>query len=206
MTSFSTASRRPVPALPCWPAWPGWCSALLALVLLCVALSGPAIGQPAAPAAPNLERSVKAAYLFKFLGYVEFLAPKDSGEEGSPLAVGVLGADDVAAELARITAGRTVNGRPIAVRSLREGEPVAGLRMVFAGSASDLPKVLRSAAQNGALGVADDENGLQQGAVINFRIVDERVRFEVSLPAAERSNLKLSSRLLSVAWHVQKGN
>jgi hypothetical protein len=78
--------------------------------------------------------------------------------------------------------------------------------MVFAGSASDLPKVLRSAAQNGALGVADDENGLQQGAVINFRIVEERVRFEVSLPAAERSNLKLSSRLLSVAWHVQKGN
>lgn len=205
MTSLTIASHRPVPALPCWPGWPGWFSALLALALLCVALNCPAVGQAAAPATPNLERSVKAAYLFKFLGYVEFLAARDA-EEGSPLAVGVLGAEDVAAELARITAGRTVNGRPIAVRSLREGEPVAGLHMVYAGSASDLPKVLRSAAQNGALGVADDENGLQQGAVINFRIVDERVRFEVSLPAAERSNLKLSSRLLSVAWHVQKVN
>jgi hypothetical protein len=202
MTSLAIASHRPIPALP---SWPGWLSALLALAMLCVALSCAAVGQPAAAAVPDLERSVKAAYLFKFLGYVEFLAAKEGAEGGAPLAVGVLGADDVAAELTRITAGRTVNGRPIAVRSLREGEPVAGLQMVFAGAASDLPKVLRNAAQHGALGVADDENGLQQGAVINFRIVEERVRFEVSLPAAERSNLKLSSRLLSVAWHVQKG-
>ncbi|QBE62081.1 YfiR family protein [Pseudoduganella lutea] len=188
--------------------WPGWLSVLLvlALALLCLAMSGAAVGQTAAPAMPNLERSVKAAYLFKFLGYVDFLAPREGAESGSPLTVGVLGAEDVAAELSRITAGRTVNGRPIAVRSLREGEPVAGLQMLYAGTATDLPKVLRSAAQNGALGVADDENGLQHGAVINFRIVEDRVRFEVSLPAAERSNLKLSSRLLSVAWHVQKGN
>jgi hypothetical protein len=179
---------------------------LLALALLCVALRCAAGGQPAAPAVPSLERSVKAAYLFKFLGYVDFQGGKEGAESGAPLNVGVLGADDVAAELARITAGRTVNGRPIAVRNLREGEPLAGLQMLFAAEASDLPKVLRSAAQNGALGVADDENGLQHGAVINFRMVEERVRFEVSLPAAERSNLKLSSRLLSVAWHVQKGN
>jgi hypothetical protein len=201
MTPTATAPSRPTPALP------GWLNpllALLALVMLCVALSCAAVGQPAAPAVPNLERSVKAAYLFKFLGYVEFAAPKEGGE--APLAVGVMGADDVAAELARITAGRTVNGRPVAVRSLREGDPMGGMQMVFAGAASDLPKVLRNAAQNGALGVADDENGLQHGAVINFRLVEDRVRFEVSLPAAERSNLKLSSRLLSVAWHVQKGN
>ncbi|WP_338759061.1 YfiR family protein [Massilia sp. METH4] len=204
MTPFAIDPCRPA-ARTCRPAWPGWLAALLALALLCVALSCAAVGQPAAPLAPNLERSVKAAYLFKFLGYVEFLA-KESTEAGSPLVVGVLGADDVAAELARITAGRTVNGRPVAVRSLREGEPMAGVQMLYAGTANDLPKVLRSAAQNGALGVADDENGLQQGAVINFRIVEDRVRFEVSLPAAERSNLKLSSRLLSVAWHVQKGN
>lgn len=171
--------------------------------MLCLALTCTAGGQPASIAAANLERSVKAAYLFKFLGYVEFPA---ATEAAGPLVVGVLGADDVATELTRITAGKTVNGRPVAVRSLREGEPLAGLQMVFVGAETAvLPKVLRTAAQNGVLGVTEDENGLQQGAVINFRIVEDRVRFEVSLPAAERSNLKLSSRLLSVAWHVQKG-
>jgi hypothetical protein len=34
--------------------------------------------------------------------------------------------------------------------------------------------------------------------------VEDRVRFEVSLPAAEKSGLKLSSRLLSVAYHALK--
>jgi len=36
-------------------------------------------------------------------------------------------------------------------------------------------------------------------------LVDERVRFEVSLAAADKGRLKLSSRLLSVAYAVQKG-
>ncbi|TWI69989.1 uncharacterized protein DUF4154 [Pseudoduganella lurida] len=153
---------------------------------------------------PNLERSVKAAYLFKFLGYVEFAVPADAA---APLAVGVLGADDVAAELTRITAGKTVGGRPVTVRAVREGDPLAGLHMVFVGANTEgVAKALRAAMQSGVLGVAEDDAGLQYGAVINFRLVDERVRFEVSMPAAERSNLKLSSRLLSVAWHVQKGN
>jgi hypothetical protein len=175
------------------------------LPLLCVAPAGMAAWQGSTiAAAPNLERSVKAAYLFKFLGYVEFAAPADATV---PLVVGVLGADDVAAELTRITAGKTVGGRAVTVRTVREGDSLAGLQMVFVGADTEsVAKVLRAAMQGGVLGVAEDDNGLQYGAVINFRLVQERVRFEVSMPAAERSNLKLSSRLLSVAWHVQKGN
>ncbi|UUZ49305.1 YfiR family protein [Massilia sp. B-10] len=43
------------------------------------------------------------------------------------------------------------------------------------------------------------------GSVINFKIVDERVRFDVSLEAADRNSVKLSSRLLTVANQVLKG-
>ncbi len=182
-----------------------------AALLLALGLGGPVGGTWAAPqAAPvpvagaSLERSVKAAYLFKFLGYVEFAAPL---EAGAPLVVGVLGADDVAAEVTRLTAGRSVNGRAVTVRTLRDGDAVAGLQMLFVGADAERPlQTLRGAAQGGVLTVTEDENGLQQGAVINFRLVEERIRFEVSLPAAERSNIRLSSRLLSVAYHVQKGN
>jgi hypothetical protein len=42
--------------------------------------------------------------------------------------------------------------------------------------------------------------------VINFKMVDDHVRFDVSLDAAEKNNVRLSSRLLNVASHVQKGN
>ena len=60
--------------------------------------------------------------------------------------------------------------------------------------------------QTPVLTVTETGRNLRQDSVINFRVVDERVRFEVSLDAAEKNNLKLSSRLLAVAYKVQRGN
>nr|WP_229506528.1 YfiR family protein [Massilia sp. BJB1822] len=198
MTTATTIA--PVRSVRLAPGLPG---RLFVLVCLLFALSCIAGGAPPANvAAPTLERSVKAAFLYKFLGYVEF----PSADAGAPLTVGVVDADDVAAELGRITAGRTVSNRVIAVRTLNEGDALAGLNILFVGADTDKPaQWLRAAQQHSVLGISETDSGLQQGAVINFRVVDERVRFEVSLPAAEKSNLKLSSRLLSVAYQIQKG-
>jgi hypothetical protein len=55
------------------------------------------------------------------------------------------------------------------------------------------------------LTVTSAEGGLEQGSIINFRTVDERVRFELSQDAAEQSGLRLNSRLFSVATNVVKG-
>jgi hypothetical protein len=152
-----------------------------------------------------LERQVKAAFLYKFLGYTEFPAAAFA-DAASPVVIGVVGADDMAAELARIVAGRTVNGRPIVVRALRENELGGTQHLLFvAGSDPAHTGRVLKAASGALLDVTECDNGLQQGSVINFRIVDERVRFDVSLDAAERNNVKLSSRLLTVANHVQKG-
>lgn len=179
------------------------------LLALCLALAlGAAAPWPAARAADaasaSVERGVKAAFLYKFLGYVEFPAQL---EAGAPYVVGIAGADDIAAELNRISVGRNVNGHPVTARTLREGEPVAGLQLLFigAGEGARGAALLRAAQQANVLTVTEGPNGLQGGSVINFRLVDDRIRFEVSLDAAEKSNLKLSSRLLSVAYAVVKG-
>jgi hypothetical protein len=176
--------------------WQFTAGLLLALACCVTAAAAFAAGQP-----QNLERSVKAAFLYKFLGYVEF--PADLPQQ---VTVGVVGAADIAAELTQISVGRTVNGRPIAIKALREGDSLAGLQLVFVGADVQRPaQVLRSAAQSGVLSVTEVDGGLLQGSVINFRLVEDRVRFEVSLPAAEKNNVRLSSRLLSVAYQVQKG-
>jgi hypothetical protein len=41
--------------------------------------------------------------------------------------------------------------------------------------------------------------------MINFRLADERVRFEVSLDAIEKSDVRVSSRMLAVALSVSRG-
>ncbi len=155
---------------------------------------------------PALERKVKAAFLYKFLGYTEF-PPAAFGEAAAPVVIGVAGADELAAELARIVAGRTIQGRAIQVRQVRESDPPAGLHLLFVGGADGarLRSLLRSFHSAPILLVTEADNGLQQGSVINFKIVEERVRFDVSLEAADRHQVKLSSRLLTVANHVHKG-
>lgn len=156
-------------------------------------------------ASQGIERRVKAAFLYKFLGYAEF-PPGAFVDAGSPVTIGVIGADDMAAELARIVSGRTVHNRPVLVRVLREPELGTPVHLLFVGGldAGRVGRIVR-AAGNAMLVVTECDDGLQQGSAINFRIVDERVRFDVALDAAERNGIKLSSRLLTVANRVQKG-
>ncbi|WP_075795946.1 YfiR family protein [Massilia putida] len=182
----------------------GWAFASLAVLCAGAGLAPPVRAQGTMPGVP-LERRVKAAFLFKFLGYTDFPASAFP-DAAAPLTIGVIGADDLAVELARVVAGRTVNNRAIEVRELRESDAGARVHLLFIGG-SDPQRVARIVRQaTGAmLVVTECENGLQVGSVINFRVVDERVRFDVALDAAERNGIKLSSRLLTVANRVQKG-
>jgi hypothetical protein len=173
------------------------------------ALAGVAAAQPATPQASGsiaLERRVKAAFIYKFLGYTDFPAQAFSEPDG-PVIIGIVGADDVAAEVARIVAGRIVNHHRVLVRQFRENDAPGQVHLLFvAGSdGARVGRVLRAWPARPMLLVTECDDGLQHGSVINFRIVDQHVRFDVSLDAAERNNIKLSSRLLTVANRVQKG-
>nr|WP_267869688.1 YfiR family protein [Massilia agrisoli] len=190
--------RLPAPSLPRRRALAG---------LLALAAGVPA-GVPARADSGGgaLERSVKAAFLYKFLMFTEFPASAFA-DPAAPLVIGVAGADDMARELGRLVAGRTVNRRPVVVRTLRDDDATDGLHLLFVGGsdAGRLARLARPAQGAPLLVVTEAVDGLQHGSVINFRIVAERVRFDVSLEAADKHKVKLSSRLLTVANHVHKG-
>ena len=150
------------------------------------------------------EPSVKAAFLYKLASYVEWPSDAPAPPE-APFTIGVMGADDVAAELEQLLRGRTIHNRPAVVRRLKEGEGgLAGLQVLYIGrrEVPRLPALARAARPLSVLLVSDADRGLEAGSVINFVAVDDRVGFEVSIEAAERSNLKLSSRMLGVAKRV----
>jgi hypothetical protein len=193
-------------ALPYLPARRYISVALVALACISAMLAMPVVSaQGSAGSARSLERSVKAAFLYKFLGYTEFPAAAFS-DPAAPVVIGVVGADDMAAELTRIVAGRTVGSRPIAVRTMKDGDSPAGVHLLFlsASATASAARIGRSP-QQPLLLVTEGDSGLAQGSVINFRIIDQRVRFDVSLEAADKHNVKLSSRLLTVANQVHKG-
>jgi hypothetical protein len=180
-----------------------WLLAAVAGLMALGAALPPALAQGSAAVA--LERRVKAAFIYKFLGYTEFPA-RAFADPGSPITIGVVGSDAMTAELTNIVAGRTIHNRPVVIREFREGEIGAAVHLLFVAGNDPVRvgRVLRSA-PGALLLVTECEDGLQQGSIINFRIVDERVRFDVALEAADRNHVRLSSRLLTVANRVLKG-
>lgn len=154
---------------------------------------------------PVSATSVKAAFLYKFAGYVEWPAPP--GETDAPITIGVAGADPFAAELAEITRGRTVAGRPISVRRVTADDSFDGLQILFIANQGRGGErgVLANARSRPILTVTESAGALADGSIINFTQDKDRVRFEISLYAAEQSMLKLNSRLLAVADSVHRG-
>jgi hypothetical protein len=165
-------------------------------------LSAAALLPAPAAAQQATEAGIKAAFLYKFAGYIEWPANAFAAPD-APFVIGVVGSEEVAAELERLVPGRSINNRPVVVRRLREGESPKGAHIVFVGRGEpNVRAVVRAAQQNGALVVTETERGLEAGSSINFVLVDDRVGFEVSLDAAERSGLRISSRMLAVARRV----
>lgn len=171
--------------------WVKWLVAAMALV--------PALGAHAQQAT---EPSVKAAFIYKFAGYVEWPASAFPSQD-TPVVIGVAGSDEVASELEKLVPGRNVNGRVVLVRRLREGEAPRGIHVVFVARGEvNARALIRAAQQQGSLVVTESERGLELGSAINFVPTDDRIGFEVSLEAAERSGLRISSRMLAVARRV----
>ena len=163
----------------------------------------PAYAQPADAA--GSEERVKAAYLFRVLNYVDF--PARSGERAAaPYVVGVLEDEIVADDLAQLVAGKQVGGRDISVRRVAAGSLPAGLDVLFISRSERArqPAIVKQLRSAPVLTVTETAEALEQGSVMNFRIVEGHVRFEISLPAADQAGIKLSSRLLALAVRVVK--
>jgi hypothetical protein len=146
------------------------------------------------------DTSVKAAYLYNFLPYVDWPPAALPGPQ-LPLVVGVVGAEAVRSELQAIVATRQVRGRHIAVRVVGEDDALEGLHAVFVGSDANQPRLLDRLRGRPIL-VITDGAGPEAGSMLNFVPVRGRIRFEASPAAAERAGLKLGSRLLAVAERV----
>jgi hypothetical protein len=166
-------------------------------------------GLPAPRAQPvsATEYQVKAAYLLKFGSYVEW-PPQAFEQRDSPFVIGVLAADAVAEEVERAAVAAVVEGRPVQVRRLDHSDAgTAGAHVLFIDRSrgGQLADTLALARGRPLLTVTESEQALAAGGMINFVIVENKVRFDIALAPAEASQLKISARLLSVARRVLKG-
>ena len=150
----------------------------------------------AVPAAqePTLEYRVKAAYILNFIRYVEWPA---AALGNGPIAVCVAGRNPFGTALDETVAGERIEGRAIAVRVILE--PEAGCQVLVIPSGANAAAYLRSARTMPVLTIGESADFLGLGGIINLRVDGGSVRFDIDQSAAERVNLRISSRLLRLA-------
>jgi hypothetical protein len=154
----------------------------------------------AAQATGTSEHAVKAAFLYNFAKFVEwpegaFRSPVE------PLTFCVLGEGPLGGELERTVVGKTVAGRPVAVRRLSQLAGFDECRILFVGS-SERPRfdqILAAVGERAVLTVGEEEAFTRAGGIISFVVRQNRVRFRIERDPAVSAGLKLSSRLLELA-------
>jgi YfiR/HmsC-like len=154
----------------------------------------------------DAEYQVKAAFVCKFGNYVDW-PTQALGAAGEPFRIGVLASVAVAEEFRRTAAAASVAGRPVEVRRLARGEAPQGLHVVFVSRAMSghVGEVIAAVQGRPVLTVTELDPGASAGiaGMINFVVVDDKVRFDILLPPATQSGLKISVRLLGVARRVE---
>jgi hypothetical protein len=149
------------------------------------------------------EYHVKAAFLFHFVQLVEWPAGS-LGNEMNPVTLCTIGEDPFHGDLDGTLAGKSVGTRPLRVRHLKPAEDVQGCQVLFVSKTDSarLGRLLEELKDGPILTVGESDGFVQQGGMIGFLLVENKVRFEINLEAAERAKLKISSRLLLLAKAV----
>jgi len=143
---------------------------------------------------------VKAAYLLNFARFVEW--PADVLPPSSPLIIGVVGDNPLDGALEDVLRGKSANGHPIQLRRLRwDDVSLTTCQIVFISNSDEahLPQILRFLTGTSALTVSDIDRFSLRGGIIEFRMVGNRVRFDINRNPAIAARLTISSKLLSVA-------
>jgi hypothetical protein len=151
------------------------------------------------------EYSVKLGFLYNFTKFVEW--PPDSFRDpGAPLVICIVGHDPFRQDLEAELRTRKVGDHPVEVRTRTPTDKLNECHIVFVPvtEKNQSDRILRGLQGSRTLTVGETVGFAVLGGVINLKVEDNKVHFEINRLAADRAGLKIGSRLLSIAKIVKE--
>jgi hypothetical protein len=178
-------ARRPTPRLRCNARWRA-----CALVLLTL-LGGARADEPS-------EYELKAAFLYNFALFTDW--PNKVPEVITLCIYG----EDPFGESINALRGRLIGQRTLALRRKSGSDSLQACQLVFiaASAIKKLPQLLDAIRESPVLTVADSPDAAHMGVMLNMAVVQGGIRFMVNLRSVRAADLRISSKLLSLATEV----
>ena len=157
-------------------------------------------GKPQAQTVP--ETVIKAEMFRRFPDFVEWPAASLATKDEITLCFS--NAHPFGQTIDGLANGPLLRGHGVRVRQLKPGDRPDGCHALYVASGDEA--LLTRVRQSPVLTVGDEDGFCQRGGIINLRVINGRVRFEVHLGNARAAGLKLDSQFVRLAAIVFGGH
>jgi hypothetical protein len=150
--------------------------------------------------AEDLERHVKSAFVYQFTKFIEW--PVFDGD----FVINVIEDDALGKVLEGVTSSKTVGERKIKVQVTKWANVIlnCGQIVVFPKNDSPLLKpALDKLKEKPCMTIVHAEGMAAAGAVVNFFLMEGKLRFELNLRTADKKGLKVDSKLVGLAKIIE---
>jgi hypothetical protein len=168
--------------------------------ILAMLICGPNVS---AESLQSKEYFIKAAFLYNFIKFVDW--PSESFKnDAAPINLCILGDDPFGEALGTIR-NKRVKGRRLLIKHVRRVEQIEGAHLLFISTSEKgrVKQILGSLRGAPVLTISEMEGFGQNGGIINFITVDNKIQFEINSEKAQQHKLKISSQLLKLARIVR---
>jgi hypothetical protein len=146
------------------------------------------------------EQQLKAVFIFNFSHFVAWPA-ESFAAPGEPFVIGVLGSEELAAQVEQAVRGEQVDSHPLVVRRYQSVDDIQDSRILYIerSRGPDLPRALMRVESRATLTVSDVDGAIGKGAMVQLATENNRIRLAINADAARSAGLTVSSNLLRLA-------
>ncbi len=146
------------------------------------------------------ESDLKAAFLYQFTKFVDW---PDDNNTSSELIIGVIAVGEFL-DAIKLLDGKKSQKRPIRIKKISKFPDSGRLDVLFIQGCfvNDIDDVIQSAIKAHILTVCDQRDGIDKGFIISLFNEGSKIKFNINLKVAQKSSIRLSSRLLRLAKKV----
>lgn len=143
------------------------------------------------------ESAVKAMFIYNFTKYFDW-----SQIESKPdFVIAVYGKSKVAGFLDEIAHRKTINGKPIVIKTVSSTKEIAGAQMLFIpGNVTRVRETIQMISDYGSLIIiTENKEALKSGSHINLINVNGKLRFQLNEKQMKNSSIKFSKELSALS-------
>ena len=143
------------------------------------------------------KHEIHAMMVFNFTKYIQWPASSSSGD----FVIGVIGDSEVHATMSKLYGAKTKGSQQIVIKKINKVSEIGNCHVLYVGeSSSGQFEAIKGATSGKSTLVVTDKSGLgKKGSGINFKMVGNKLKFEMNQKAMSTANLKVASQLSGMA-------